>query len=69
MHGIDVWVIGDDQPKSYDAIATDKLGVTIAAPGADCQTLLFCDVTKRVIKLIKRPIFSELHIYQVTFPK
>ena len=51
MHGIHVWVIGDEQPKSYDAIVTDKPGYTIAAPGADCQTLLFCDPVKMVSRL------------------
>ncbi|XP_065062112.1 purine nucleoside phosphorylase LACC1-like isoform X2 [Rhopilema esculentum] len=49
VHGIDVWVIGDEQPESYDAIVTDKPGYTIAAPGADCQTLLFCDPVKMVV--------------------
>ena len=45
---MDVWIVGDDQPNSYDAIATNKPGITVAAPGADCQILLFCDETKKV---------------------
>ena len=48
VHGTDVWVVGDDPPESYDAIVTDKVGVTITAPGADCQTLLFCDPIRKV---------------------
>jgi len=49
VHGVDVWIVGEDQPSSYDAIVTNRPGVTIAAPGADCQTLLFCDVNKKVV--------------------
>lgn len=48
VHGADVWVVGDPQRDSYDAIVTDKQRVTIAAPGSDCATVLFCDPVKKV---------------------
>lgn len=48
VHGADVWVIGDPQPNSYDALVTDNRQVTLAAPGADCPVVLFCDPVKKV---------------------
>uniref|UniRef100_A0A8C5Q6B8 Purine nucleoside phosphorylase LACC1 n=1 Tax=Leptobrachium leishanense TaxID=445787 RepID=A0A8C5Q6B8_9ANUR len=46
-HASDVWVMGKEEPGSYDGIVTNQRGVTIAAPGADCIPILFCDpVTK-----------------------
>lgn len=50
VHGADVWVVGDPQPDSYDSLVTDKRQVTIAAPGSDCPTVLFCDPVKKVKK-------------------
>ena len=49
VHGRDIWVIGDSQPNSYDGIVTDRLGVVITAPGADCMPVLLCDPVRRVI--------------------
>ncbi|KAJ0005833.1 hypothetical protein NQD34_015727 [Periophthalmus magnuspinnatus] len=48
-HGSDVWVFGKPEPDSYDGIVTDQTGVVLAAPGADCIPLLFCDPVHRVI--------------------
>lgn len=48
VHGNRVWVIGDPEPDSYDALLSNKPGVTIAAPGADCSILLFCDPVKKI---------------------
>ncbi|NP_001087144.1 laccase (multicopper oxidoreductase) domain containing 1 L homeolog [Xenopus laevis] len=42
-HASDVWIMGKSEPDSYDAVVTNKKGVTIAAPGADCIPILFCD--------------------------
>ncbi|KAG7468973.1 hypothetical protein JOB18_007615 [Solea senegalensis] len=47
-HASDVWVMSKAQPDSYDAIVTDQSGVVVAAPGADCMTLLFTDPVKKV---------------------
>ncbi|XP_009857778.2 purine nucleoside phosphorylase LACC1-like [Ciona intestinalis] len=43
VHGRDVWVYEKQQPNSYDGIVTNTPGVTVAAPGADCNMLLFAD--------------------------
>ncbi|XP_055006427.1 purine nucleoside phosphorylase LACC1-like [Boleophthalmus pectinirostris] len=48
-HGSDVWVLGKPEPDVYDGIVTDRTGVVLAAPGADCIPLLFCDPVHRVI--------------------
>lgn len=48
VHEANVWVVGDPEPHSYDALITDNSHVTIAAPGADCPTVLFCDLVKKV---------------------
>lgn len=48
-HGAAVWVLGREQPDSYDAVVTDRRGVVLAAPGADCMTLLFADPRSKVI--------------------
>ena len=48
VHGANVWVVGDPEPDSYDAIVTGKSHVTVAAPGADCPTVLFCDPVRKV---------------------
>lgn len=48
-HGATVWVLGQEQPDRYDAVVTDQRGVVLAAPGADCMTLLFVDPRSKVI--------------------
>ncbi|XP_067116258.1 purine nucleoside phosphorylase LACC1 [Osmerus mordax] len=48
-HGNDVWVMGKNEPESYDGIVTNQRGVVIAAPGADCMPLLFVDPVLKVI--------------------
>lgn len=48
VHEANVWVVGDPEPGSYDALITDNSHVTIAAPGSDCPTVLFCDPVKKV---------------------
>ncbi|XP_048396600.1 purine nucleoside phosphorylase LACC1 isoform X3 [Stegostoma tigrinum] len=47
-HGNTVWSLGKPEPESYDAIVTNRIGVTIAAPGADCIPLLFADPVQHV---------------------
>lgn len=48
-HGRDVWVLGRTEPDSYDAMVTDRPGVVLAAPGADCMPILFADPRSKVI--------------------
>ncbi|XP_035250278.1 LOW QUALITY PROTEIN: purine nucleoside phosphorylase LACC1 [Anguilla anguilla] len=48
-HASDVWVMGKPPPSSYDGIVTNRAGVVIAAPGADCMPLLFTDPVAKVI--------------------
>lgn len=48
-HGRDVWVLGREEAESYDAMVTDRAGVVLAAPGADCMPLLFVDPVSKVI--------------------
>ncbi|XP_027146921.1 laccase domain-containing protein 1 [Larimichthys crocea] len=48
-HASDVWVLGKDEPESYDAMVTDRTGVVLAAPGADCMPILFADPVSKVI--------------------
>lgn len=48
-HASDVWVLGKEEPESYDAMVTDQRGVVIAAPGADCMPVLFADPVSKVI--------------------
>lgn len=48
VHEANVWVVGDPEPDSYDGLVTDNSHATIAAPGADCPTVLFCDPVKKV---------------------
>nr|CAB3263367.1 laccase domain-containing protein 1-like [Phallusia mammillata] len=43
VHGKDVWVYEGPEPQSYDGIVTNTPGVTVAAPGADCNIVLFAD--------------------------
>ncbi|CAH2224026.1 Hypothetical predicted protein [Pelobates cultripes] len=47
-HANDVWIMGKKEPDSYDGIVTNQKGVTIAAPGADCIPILFCDPVMKV---------------------
>ena len=44
VHGKDVWVYEEKEPVTYDAIVTKTPGVVVAAPGADCNMLLFADL-------------------------
>ena len=47
VHGRDVWIYEEKEPECYDAIITKTPNVFIAAPGADCNMMLFADpVTK-----------------------
>lgn len=48
VHGAGVWVIGDEEPDSYDALVSNQPFVNIAAPGADCTILLFSDPINKV---------------------
>lgn len=48
-HGRDVWTLGRTEPDSYDAMVTDRPGVVLAAPGADCMPILFADPRSKVI--------------------
>ncbi|OWF46945.1 laccase domain-containing protein 1-like [Mizuhopecten yessoensis] len=47
VHGNCVLVVGEQEPEGYDGIATDRLGTTLGAPGADCVTMIFADPVKR----------------------
>ncbi|XP_077153463.1 purine nucleoside phosphorylase LACC1 isoform X1 [Ranitomeya variabilis] len=46
-HAQTVWIMGKPEPPCYDGIVTNQKGVTIAAPGADCIPILFCDPVKK----------------------
>ncbi|XP_034418003.1 laccase domain-containing protein 1 [Cyclopterus lumpus] len=48
-HGSHVWVLGNAEPEHYDAVVTDRTGVVVAAPGADCMPILFADPVLKVI--------------------
>ncbi|XP_072301420.1 purine nucleoside phosphorylase LACC1 [Eucyclogobius newberryi] len=48
-HASDVWVLGKAEPDSYDGMVTDRAGVVLVAPGADCIPLLFSDPVRRVV--------------------
>ncbi|XP_041662488.1 purine nucleoside phosphorylase LACC1 [Cheilinus undulatus] len=48
-HASDVWVLGKEEPESYDAMVTNWTGVVLAAPGADCMPILFADPVAKVI--------------------
>ncbi|MEE6471121.1 hypothetical protein FKM82_009185 [Ascaphus truei] len=47
-HANNIWIMGKTEPDSYDGIVTNQKGVTIAAPGADCIPVIFCDPVKKV---------------------
>ncbi|XP_066090700.1 purine nucleoside phosphorylase LACC1 [Saccopteryx bilineata] len=46
-HASDVWVLGSQEPESYDGITTNQRGVTIAALGADCIPIVFADPVRK----------------------
>jgi len=48
VHGNSVWVVGNPEPPGYDAIVCDQPGIVIAAPAADCVTILFADSKRSV---------------------
>jgi len=48
VHGNSVWVVGNPEPPGYDAIVCDRPGIVIAAPAADCVTILFADSKRSV---------------------
>ena len=47
-HGNTVWVVGTPQLPGYDAIVSDKPGVVVAAPAADCVTIILADEKRGV---------------------
>ncbi|XP_035158470.3 purine nucleoside phosphorylase LACC1 isoform X1 [Callithrix jacchus] len=46
-HSNNIWIMGRKEPDSYDGIATNQRGVTIAALGADCIPIVFADPVKK----------------------
>ena len=53
VHGNTVWMMDDPEPtEGYDAIVCDKPGTIIAAPAADCVTLVLGDASKSVCAAI-----------------
>lgn len=46
-HADEVWVMGKEEPDSYDGIITDERGVTVAALGADCIPIVFADPVRK----------------------
>ncbi|XP_075706353.1 purine nucleoside phosphorylase LACC1 [Rhinoderma darwinii] len=46
-HAEIVWIMEKPEPPYYDGIVTNQKAVTIAAPGADCIPILFCDPVKK----------------------
>lgn len=61
-HGRDVWVLGRAEPESYDAMVTDRTGVVLAAPGADCMPILFADPRSKVIAVAHAGFCSDIII-------
>ncbi|XP_041374130.1 purine nucleoside phosphorylase LACC1-like [Gigantopelta aegis] len=47
-HGNAVWVMDKEEPVKYDGIVTNRRGVTLAAPGADCIPVIFADPVKMI---------------------
>ncbi|XP_052100209.1 purine nucleoside phosphorylase LACC1-like [Mytilus californianus] len=44
VHGNTVYVVGKEEPKDgYDCIISNQKDITVAAPGADCVTMIFAD--------------------------
>lgn len=53
VHGNTVWVVGTPQlPPDYDAIVCNKPGVVVAAPAADCVTIILADERRSVCAAI-----------------
>ncbi len=52
-HSSTVWIMGDPEPAEYDAIVSDQPGLAIAAPAADCVTVVLGDA--------KRSVFAAVH--------
>ena len=48
VHGNTVWVVDTPQLPGYDAIVCDKPGVVVAAPAADCVTIILADEKREV---------------------
>ena len=48
VHGNTVWIVGTPQLPGYDAIVCDKPDVVVAAPAADCVTIVLAD-EKRLV--------------------
>ncbi|XP_054642719.1 purine nucleoside phosphorylase LACC1 isoform X2 [Dunckerocampus dactyliophorus] len=48
-HSNQVWIMGEAEPESYDAIVTDRPGQVVAAPGADCIPIIFVDPVSKVV--------------------
>ena len=48
VHGNTVWVVGTPQLPGYDAIVCNKPSVVIAAPAADCVTIILADENRSV---------------------
>jgi YfiH family protein len=53
VHGNKVYEVGAEIPeKGYDGVASNKTGVTCAAPGADCVLILFADPIRRAFAAV-----------------
>ncbi|XP_060073622.1 purine nucleoside phosphorylase LACC1-like [Ylistrum balloti] len=69
VHGNRIHVVGEEEPESYDGITTNRQSVTVAAPGADCVTMIFADPVKRAcaalhsgwMGTVKRACVEVLH--------
>jgi hypothetical protein len=48
VHGNTVWIVGAPQLAGYDAIVCNKPGVVVAAPAADCVTIILADEKRAV---------------------
>eukprot|EP00118_Oscarella_pearsei_P021032 m.233715 g.233715 ORF g.233715 m.233715 type:complete len:441 (+) comp40097_c1_seq4:1156-2478(+) len=50
VHGNTVWVVGSEPRPTdgYDGLVTDQRGIVLAAPGADCLPVIFCDPVKKI---------------------
>ncbi len=51
-HSSSVWVVGEPEPAEYDAIVCDRPGLAIAAPAADCVTVILGDPRKLVFAAV-----------------
>ena len=48
VHGNTVWIAGTPQLPGFDAIVCNKPGVVVAAPAADCVTIVLADAKRLV---------------------